>query len=81
MQVETNDVTGQVIRGKIKWTGACEYQLLNAERSDSAGLFKPMWAGKVITAKILQAESDYCVYEASMEGVSMKIIDALRVMK
>jgi hypothetical protein len=81
IQVEKNDVTGQITKSKIKWVGNCEYQLFDVEQTDSVGNFKPLWNGKVITTKILKAEKDYCVYEAIMEGVSMKMIDTLRILK
>jgi hypothetical protein len=81
MQVETNDVAGLVMRARIRWTSPCEYQLINPEEKDSTGLFKPMVGGKTITGRILKAEDDYCVYEASMEGVSMRMIDTLKVLK
>lgn len=81
MQLEKNDVTGLVMRARIKWIGSCEYQLINPEEKDSIGSFRPMFGGKTITEKILKAENEYCVYEASMEGVSMKIIDTFRVLK
>ncbi len=81
MQLETNDVTGLVMRARIKWNGPCEYLLINPEEKDSAGVFKPMFGGKTVTGKIIKAENDYCVYEASMEGVSMRMIDTLKVLK
>jgi hypothetical protein len=81
IQLETNDKTGLTMRARIKWISPCVYQLLNPEQNDSTGLFKPMLGGKTMTVRIIIAEKDYCVYEASMEDVSMRMIDTLRLFK
>jgi len=81
-QIETNKITGGVMRAKIKWTNDCEYQLTNFEESkDSSDSLKPTWTGKVFTTKILQVHANYCVYESSLSDVSMRMIDTLRILQ
>jgi hypothetical protein len=82
IQIETNKVTGHVFKSKIKWTSDCENQLSDVEEAkDSLDSLKPIWIGKIVTTKILKVEKDYCVYESSMTGVSMRMIDTLYILK
>jgi hypothetical protein len=81
-QVETNKVTGHVFRAKVKWINDCEYQLSElVEAKDSSDSFRPVWGNRILTTKILEVKDDYCVYESSMTGVSMRMIDTLYLSK
>ena len=81
-QIETNKITGHIFKSKIKWTSDCEYELTSIEESkDFSDSLNPIWTGKKITTKIIEARKDYCVYESSMAGVSMRMIDTLYFLK
>lgn len=81
-QVETNALTGHIFKSKIKWINDCEYQLSDVEeRKDFSDTLTPIWIDKIITTKILKVKYDYCVYESSMPGVSMRMIDTLYISK
>ena len=82
VQIETNNETGHIMKARVRWLNDCEFELSNVlESKDSFTSLKPTFIGRVITTKILEANNNYCVYESQMNGVSMRIIDTLFVLK
>ncbi|MFL5742662.1 MAG: hypothetical protein ACJ75B_20735 [Flavisolibacter sp.] len=81
IQTETNNITGDVLQARIKWIDDCEYELTDfKEAKDSSDTLKPVWKGKVFSTKILEVHSNYCVYESRMSGVSVRMIDTLKIL-
>ena len=75
LQVETNDVTGNITVLKVRWTGPCDYELL-FNYTTPKELLKDTTRLKVIESfgvtpfyiKILSGTEDYYVFEARKEG-------------
>jgi len=82
IQIETNQITGHIFKARIKWISDCEYELSNIEESTNfSDTLKPVWQNKIIRTKIVKVENGYCIYETHVDGVSMIMIDSLRIFK
>ena len=75
LQIETNDVTGDITVLKVSWTSACDYELLFnymtpkevSKRVDMQKIVESM--GNVpLQIKILSGTDSYYVFEASKQG-------------
>ena len=82
IQIETNLASGSVINSKVSWTNPCEYELMYTSSivlgSDSIHSFVQ---ARRLKTKILKVEDDYYIFESSMDGIELKLIDTLRVLK
>ena len=82
LQLEVNSKTGATLTARIFWNGPCTYNLhyLNESTPSNDSLDNFINAG-VLKIQILKATSSYYVFEATMEGVSIKYSDTIRVLK
>ena len=81
MQLETNSVTKQTLRSKIKWLDDCDYELKYLSQSEQVSdSIISFIQSKVLKVKIITTGKDYYVFEAEMDGISKKYSDTVRVM-
>ncbi len=75
LQIETNDVTGDITVLKVNWTSACDYELLFnymtpkevSKRVDMQKIVESMGSSP-LQIKILSGTDSYYVFEASKQG-------------
>jgi hypothetical protein len=81
-QIETDKLTGHVLKARIKWISECEYELRNIEETLGAtDTLKRVWQDRVVSTKIIEVKNTYCIYESYISGVSMRITDTLHILK
>ena len=79
IQVETNLTTGDVLKARIRWTSNCEYELFYISNSkDSISTYIKTHALKNV---ILQSNEDYYIAKSTFEGLTITLIDTVRVVK
>jgi len=75
LQIETNDVTGDMTILKVTWTGACEYELFFnymtpkeiSKRVDAEKIVESLGSSP-LQIKIVSGTESYYVFEASKQG-------------
>ena len=75
LQVETNELTGNITVLKVKWTSPCEYELMfnyTTPKEITKDEIKPKIVESIgvtpLYIKILSGTDDYYVFEARKEG-------------
>ena len=76
LQIETNEVTGDITVLKVNWTSACEYDLFFnymtpkevSKANAKQGIFEAEGAVIPLRIKILSGTNDYYVFEANKHG-------------
>ena len=75
LQIETNDVTGDMTILKVNWTGACQYELFFnymtpkeiSKRVDAERIVESLGSSP-LQIKIVSGTESYYVFEASKQG-------------
>ncbi|HEX8332098.1 MAG TPA: hypothetical protein VF622_05720 [Segetibacter sp.] len=84
LQVETDTVNGSVIKNKIVWKGACDYEIVststNSKTKDNIDSF---FARTPIKVKILGGNKDYYVFNARIDSANryVEFKDTMRVVE
>jgi len=75
LQIETNELTGDITVSKVKWTGSCNYELFfnymtpkEVSKDTSAQRIFNSNGDLPLQIKILSGTDSYYVFEANKEG-------------
>jgi len=79
-QVEA--MNGDTASWSVKWINDCEYELRYLGMTEnSRGTIDKYLRNHTLRTKILKAERNFYVFELSIEGVEMKVIDTMTIYK
>lgn len=82
LQIERDSASGNIVYAKIKWLNPCENELIYLKQSyNSSDTILAYVQKHPLITKILKAEKNYYIFVSSMEGVDMKLVDTLWVLK
>jgi hypothetical protein len=78
IQVETNIATGEIITSKVKWTGACENEMLFLSQSnDPADSFPEFLKNKPVKSRIIKTGKNYYVFESKTDNINFTYADTM----
>lgn len=82
IQTELSVETGSIVKARIIWTSACEYELhYRNQSSNSSDSIVSALKVRPLKTVILETGKDYYVFKSTMDGVDMVLIDTLKILK
>lgn len=80
VQIETDDMSGAVIKFYIKWPSPCEYELVFSKfiKKGADSLNYKINPGTIRT-KIIEINSEYYIFKTTIDGYDFELTDTMGI--